>query len=250
MPALTDIKIHAMEAAQRFARRFGADIVRFNAAKHPVARRLQILKHHQIDTVLDVGANAGQFGAELRRYGYRGHIVSFEPLSAAYTKLNKAARGDPRWNTLNIGLGDVEGRQTLHVAGNSESSSIRPMLALHAEAAPESRYSGEETIVVHRLDDLFSELCAAAKNIYLKIDTQGYEAEVLRGAEKSLPYIDTLQVEMSLAPLYEGQVLFEDQFKALRGAGYKLVAVETNFGDSRTGHLLQLDGIFRRECGK
>lgn len=237
-----------LQSAQLWARRLGFDIVPYRAGSHAVARRQRLIAHHRIDTVLDVGANAGQFGLELRRlFGYRGRIVSFEPLSGAFTKLQRAARGDSNWRVLNMALGDSRGTQTIHVAGNSESSSILDMLSLHVEAAPRSRYTGEEAIRVETLDAIFEETCPSAKSVYLKIDTQGYEAQVLRGAARSLERIDTIQVEMSLAPLYAGQALFDDLYADLRSKGYALVAVENNFGDARTGHLLQIDGIFRRE---
>jgi len=237
-----------LKAAQLWARHLGVDVTPYKPGAHPVARRQRLIEHHRIDTVLDVGANTGQFGLELRRqFGYPGRIVSFEPLSAAFAKLQRAARGDSDWRVLQIALGDVPGAQTIHVAGNSESSSILEMLALHVDAAPNSRYTGQETIQVETLDSVFDQFCADAKNIYLKIDTQGYEAQVLRGAARSLERIDMIQVEMSLAPLYAGQALFDDLYADLRGKGYALVGVENNFGDARTGQLLQIDGIFRHE---
>ena len=146
-----------------------------------------------------------------------------------------------------MALGDAPGTQTIHVAGNSESSSILEMLKLHEDAAPHSRYTGEETIRVETLDAMFDKTCGSARNVYLKVDTQGYEAQVLRGATHSLKRIDTIQVEMSLAPLYAGQALFDDLYADLRSKGYMLVGVENNFGNAQTGQLLQIDGIFRRE---
>lgn len=237
-----------LKSVQSWVRRVGFDIVPYNAGEHPVARRKRLIEHHRIDTVLDVGANTGQFGLELRRQlGYRGRIVSFEPLRGAYAKLQRSARGDSDWQVLNLALGDAPGLKKIHVAANSESSSILDMLALHLEAAPKSRYAGEETIQVETLDSIFERSCIDAQNIYLKIDTQGYEAEVLRGAAQSLKRIDTIQVEMSLAPLYAGQALFDDLYADLRGKGYVLMGIENNFGDARTGRLLQIDGIFHRE---
>lgn len=237
-----------LKTAQMCARRFGIDVAPYKPGAHPIARRQRLIEHHQIDTVLDVGANAGQFGLELRRqFGYRGRIVSFEPLTAAFAQLQRAATGDVDWQVLQLALGDVKGTETIHVAGNSESSSIREMLKLHADAAPHSRYTGEETIRVETLDAIFKQTCIGAKNIYLKIDTQGYEAQVLRGAATSLARIDMIQIEMSLAPLYAGQALFDELYADLRAKGYVLVGVENNFGDARTGQLLQIDGIFRHE---
>jgi len=238
--------MNLLETIQSWTRRFGWDLVPYNVAQHPLPRRRRLVEHHGIDTVLDIGANAGQFGRELRQQGYRGRIVSFEPLTDAFKRLQAAARGDAEWRTLNIALGDAPGAQKIHLAGNSESSSLLDMLPLHLDAAPYSRYTGEETVRVETLDAVFDDVCKGARNIYMKIDTQGYEAPVLRGAARSLERIDTIQIEMSLAPLYAGQALFGDLYADLTGKGYALVGAENNFGDARTGHLLQIDGIFHR----
>lgn len=240
--------MNVLETIQSWVRRFGWDLVPFNPAQHPLLRRRSLIEHHGIDTVLDIGANAGQFGSELRNVvRYRGRIVSFEPSTSAFKQLQMAARGDKSWRVLNVALGDAPGIQRLHLAGNSESSSLLQMLPLHVEAAPYSRYTGEESIQVEALDTVFDDVCKGARNIYMKIDTQGYEAQVLRGAAHCLERIDTVQIEMSLAPLYEGQALFGELFANLSSGGYELIGVESNFGNARTGHLLQIDGIFHRE---
>ncbi len=238
--------MNAIATLQSLTRRWGWDVVPFTAELHPAPRRRRLLDHAAIDTVLDVGANAGQFGRELRSLGYRGRIVSFEPLADAFARLQAASRGDPAWRVLNLALGDEPGVRNLHRAANSESSSLREMLPLHADAAPYARYIGAEPVTVETLDRVFDDVCADSRNVFLKVDTQGYEWQVLRGAAHSLPRIDTLQIELSLAPLYQGQALFDELYAELRRGGYSLVGLDGNFGDPRTGHLLQVDGVFRR----
>ena len=239
--------MNIIETLQRWTRRFGYDLVPFNATQHPLPRRRRLIEHYGIDTVLDIGANIGQFGRELRELGYCGRIVSFEPLTEAFKHLQAAARGDDAWRVVNMALGDTPGTQQIHRAANSESSSLLDMLPLHLEAAPYSRYTGEQPVRVETLDAVFDDVCRGARSIFMKIDTQGYEAHVLRGAACSMRHIDTVQIEMSLAPLYDGQALFNDLYAELTGQGFVLVGMESNFGDARTGHLLQLDGIFRRQ---
>lgn len=226
--------------------RFGLDLIRFNAAQHPLPRRARMIDRRGIDLVLDIGANAGQFGSELRRLGYRGRIVSFEPLSEAFQRLQAVASGDVGWRVKNLALGATSGTQTIHQAANSESSSLLQMLPLHSDAAPYSKITGEESVQVEPLDAMFDEICMGASNVYMKIDTQGFESQVLLGAARSLARIDMIQIEMSLAPLYEGQALFGDLYAELTGLGFALVGLESNFVDPRTGHLLQVDGIFHR----
>lgn len=237
-----------IRALQAVSRRFGIDIVPYNAGAHPVARRQRLLEVCRVDTVLDVGANVGQFGRELRhQFGFRGRIVSFEPLADAFKKLEATARGDRNWRAFNLALGDKRTTLDINVASNSESSSLLAMLDAHLQAAPYSRYSGSERVAVETLDALFDDVCAGAGNIYLKIDTQGYESHVLRGASRSLERIDTVQLELSLTPLYAGQQLFHELCDDMFGRGYVLVGLENNFGSALTGRLLQVDGIFRRD---
>ena len=97
-----------------------------------------ILREQQINMVLDVGANTGQFAKWIRDTGYIGKIVSFEPLGDAHRKLSQAAERDPRWIVApRMALGSAPGKIDIHVAGNGVSSSILPMLTTHTDAAPD-----------------------------------------------------------------------------------------------------------------
>lgn len=222
------------------------DIARLDVAGHYLVKRRALLDRYGIDLVLDVGANTGQYGELLRVIGYKGKIVSFEPLRAEFEKLNGTLCDDGNWTAFNYALGDRDGVATINVAGNSYSSSLLYMLPAHLESAPESKYVGSEQIQIRRLDAVFGDVCPRGSNIYLKIDTQGFEKPVLDGAVASLAHIDTIQIEMSLVPLYENQLLFIDLFRFLIDNGYRPVQFEPGFADEATQHLLQMDGIFRR----
>jgi FkbM family methyltransferase len=231
------------EAARRLLGLAGYTLVKSVPAR---ARRKKLFDSFGIDLVLDVGANAGIYGRELRESGYRGRIVSFEPQRAAYARLLEAIKGDPAWEALNLALGDRDGEATLNIAANSLSSSILEMLPAHEQTDPGSRYVGREGIRLATLDSLSAQLRIRGRNVCLKIDTQGFEESVLRGAARSLEAIHTLQLEMSLTPLYRGELLFPQMHALLAGKGYELVAVEPGFADPTTGRLLQLDGIYHR----
>lgn len=225
----------------------GYDISEFTPISHPLARRRRIFEFHDIDTVLDVGANAGQFARELRDdIGYSKRILSFEPLSAAFRLLRKNAKNDPAWELYNCAIGDANEKREINISENSYSSSLLDMLPAHLESAPESRYVGKEIIDMKTIDSLFEDLCGSAGNIYLKIDAQGFEGRVLKGAEKSLAHIDTIQMEMSLIRLYDGELLFNDMCSMMDKKGYALIAMENGFSDRASGQLLQVDGIFHR----
>lgn len=230
--------------ARRAARRIGYDLAEYPGV--PFRRRMKLWEHFGVDLVLDVGADTGEYVQAIRRHGYAGRVVSFEPLSSAFTELCENATGDPRWETVNVALGDCESRATIHVAGNSHSSSLRPMLGTHLEAAPRSAYVGAEEVHVRRLDAVFDEYGRDARRVYLKVDTQGWEREVLAGGERALKQIVGLQLEMSLVPLYEGQVLFADLLEFATRRGFTLMSLEPGFADERTGQLLQVDGVFFR----
>lgn len=225
----------------------GIDISRFEPTSHDVARRKQLIESYQIDTFLDIGANSGQSGVQLRKnLGYTGRILSFEPLSSAFALLQANAKDDPAWQIFNIALGDAQEKVQINIAQNSESSSLLDMLPSHLKSAPQSGLVGKEEITVKTLDSIFDDVCKGAKNIYMKVDTQGYEAKVLAGAKNSLPVIDTIQMEMSLIPLYEGEMLMIEKCILMRDLGYTLVAIENGFSDPKSGQLLQVDGIFHR----
>lgn len=228
-------------------REMGYDILKMRPTNHPIARRRQLLDIYQIDLVLDVGANVGQYALQLRHdIKYNKNILSFEPLTDAFEVLEKHASKDPFWQTLNFALGDCNQIRDMNIAGNSYSSSFLPMLASHEQAAPESKYIGKAVIEIKTLDSIFTQYCKIEHNIYLKIDTQGFESKVLQGAAQSLKCINTIQMEMSLIPLYKGEVLFFDMCAFMREKGYTLVALEDGFSDPKSGQLLQVDGIFHR----
>jgi hypothetical protein len=117
----------------------------------------------------------------------------------------------------------------------------------HLQSAPDSRFVGTERVPMHRLDGVKHAFIAEAAGLYLKVDTQGFEMNVLRGASALLQHLRGLQLEMSIAPLYEGQVLYRELLDWVTGHGFELYGLVPGFGDAETGRLLQFDGIFFRD---
>lgn len=207
---------------------------------------MQLLERHGINVVFDVGANAGQWATTMRSLGYSGRIVSFEPSGEAFELLAQAARGDASWTAVHCGLGREEGQGTLHVSANSQSSSLLEMLPAHVTVAPDSAYVRDETITMATLGSAIAEHTAQGDCLFVKIDTQGSEQDVLDGAGDRLADVLGWQVELSLVPLYAGQPLIEDMVSLLRGLGYEPMSIEPDFFEPGTGRLLQADGIFFR----
>jgi FkbM family methyltransferase len=218
-----------------------------SAAQQEAMKLVSSLQKFGIDLVLDIGANTGQFASEIRLCGYGGRIVSFEPLSQAHGELLQSCAGDPMWDAYpRCALGDHGGEVEINIAGNSESSSILPMLESHRSAAPYSAYQGKELVTIRTLDTAAAQYLRDARAVFLKIDTQGFEWKVLDGARDTLPHIKGILVELSLVPLYEGQHLWRDVIDRLETAGFTLWSFKPVFSDPVSGRTLQVDGIFYR----
>ena len=234
-----------LELLNSVLRKLNFELNRYNKGTSGVLRCKSILERYNVDLVIDVGANTGFFGKELRALGYIGKIVSFEPLAEAYSNLERTTRNDELWRTYNFALGEESGKEFIQISKNSHSSSILEISEIHTKAESTSTYVGKQEVQVYTLDLMFNDIKEAAKEIFLKIDTQGYELNVVKGAIKSLPYINTIKLEMSLLPLYKNQPLYNEILSFLHLHGYTLIDIEPGFADVKTGQLLQFDGIFR-----
>lgn len=236
---------HIKNAIKRIARAAGFDLRRHTIQTSPQLQLQAILETTKINTVIDVGANEGQFAVALRACGYRGRIISFEPLRSAHERLLRASARDLGWEVASrVAIGDHDGEVDIHVAGNSVSSSILPMLGRHEAAAPGSAFVAVERVPLRRLDSILPDFIDADAIVLLKVDTQGYEDRVLAGAAQSLKSVRAVQLELSLADLYEGQLLLPDMLKMLEGAGFRLHALFPEFVDPETGQTLQVNGVF------
>ena len=203
------------------------------------------LARHGVTLVLDVGANTGQTGLELRGAGYMGRIVSFEPVAASRAELAKVL--DERWEMAPpMALGERRGEATVKVSEATDMSSIRAAAPALLEALPRTRVLREETVPLERLDAVFDRFARPDDVVFLKIDTQGFEREVLEGARGVMDRIAGLQMEMSLLPLYEGERLLIDHLIALRELGFEPWLLLPVTFSRRLARQLQVDGVFFR----
>lgn len=228
-------------------RTLGFDVVRYSRTSSAAdARRIQALNDTQVNVVLDVGASVGNYATKLRQSGYRGRILSFEPLSESYEKLAASSRHDSAWQTFNAAIGERDGSASINVSARSTSSSLLDMGPLHVAAAPDSAYVRHEQIVVRRLDTILDGIVRPDDRLYLKMDVQGYEASVLAGARETLATTQVIEVEVSTVPLYDGSVLCAQMIQAIGELGFRLVSWEDVLTDPKTGYVLQADCIFVR----
>jgi FkbM family methyltransferase len=233
---------------RRTFNRFGLDIHRHRPEQSSIGRLQQMLSTHGSNVVFDVGANVGQFAKALRQAGYQHKIVSFEPLQAAHAELLRESQHDSDWMIApRTAIGDHNGEISIHVAGNSVSSSALNMLESHVSAAPSSAYIGDEIAPLHTLDSQISPYLSTTTVSFLKIDTQGYEQHVLDGAPNLLDVVKGVQLELSLVPLYEGQRLFHDFLDYFKDRGFSIWSIEPGFSDPKLGRLLQVDVTFFRD---
>lgn len=210
-------------------------------------QRTDLMQQYDIDLVFDVGANEGQYARRLMKHGYAGRIVSFEPLPDAYQKLSSNCLAFANWQAEPYALGSNDIRATLHVAGNSQSSSLQSMHDNHVAAAPQSAYVGQCEVAVRKLDTVFEQFYRPGDRCGLKIDVQGHEHQVLEGAADSLKAIQVVELELSMVTLYDDQILWRETIDLMSSLGFCLATLAPGFRDPRTGFMLQADGVFIRE---
>lgn len=209
---------------------------------------LSHLRRSQTDLVLDVGANTGQFALQLFNAGFTGRIISFEPLSSAHAALVKAARDNPKWEVApRSALGAAVGTAMINIAGNSFSSSLRPMLNRHLATAPESAYIGTEIVPVETLAQFIAQrFPSGAPRFALKIDTQGFEAEVLDGLGAHVNECAAVLLEMPLDALYGGAADLPTLFARLVKCNLRCAGLSPGHKDPHTGDAIEVDGLFVR----
>jgi FkbM family methyltransferase len=230
---------------KRVFRRFGYDVIRYLPECSDRARLLKLLKVNKIDMIFDVGANIGNYADMLFEIGYCGNVISFEPLTSAYVQLLAASRKNPKWIIAErCAIGDKTGEIEINISKNSQSSSVLPILDAHIETEPDSAYIGSEKVKIYRLDEIAAGYASQSEALFLKMDVQGFEDKVLDGASGLLSEVRGIQLELTLVPLYRGQILFEEMLGRLRSMGYELYNLSSVFTGTSTGKMLQMDGIF------
>jgi FkbM family methyltransferase len=204
-----------------------------------------------VDLMFDVGANIGQYAIELRNSGYKGLIISIEPLEYEHSVLSKISERDSNWIIeQRMLLGSTIGVGQINRSQNSFSSSVLPILQRHLDSAPNSNYIGAERVQMTTLDSLWLERYSKFERVGIKIDVQGFEMEVLMGAPIFLKNCVLIQIEMTVIPLYENQTLYFKTDEFLRKLGFVLWKIDTTFVDANSGQVLQLDAIYCRSSGK
>jgi len=232
------------DLAQRFAALFGIHAVKLSKQPGPTVIGLA---GRPIDLIIDVGANSGQFAKAMRRIFPRARIISFEPLPGPFAALAKWATADGNATALNLGLGAADGQLPIHLhLDHTPSSSL---LAAHETGLVTFPQMSRQTIIdvpIRRLDDVLAASgCTAGPNTLLKLDVQGFEEHVLRGAPTTLTRVGALITEVNIDPLYQDQAEFAALCALAYAGGLRYAGNYAQY-PAPDGHVIFLDALFLR----
>ncbi|NUR79900.1 MAG: FkbM family methyltransferase [Dermatophilaceae bacterium] len=208
------------------------------------AHRTRLIGQLGVARIVDVGANVGQYATHVRSLGYAGEIVSFEPNPAASDELRRRAAGDDRWRVETCALGPAEGEAPLRITVDGLSTSL-----LQPDGGADYTFMAEDTaqqvVTPVRTLDSFG-LADDGVPTLVKLDVQGYEGAVLDGGPQTLARAVAVEAELSLIPLYTGQILIEDMLTRLRASAFTPVTLTRGFTDPETHEIVQMDGLWVR----
>jgi FkbM family methyltransferase len=225
--------------AKKTLNKFNIDIVRYRKHIDPLA----FLANYNINTVIDAGANVGQFAEEIRRVLPNAHIHSFEPLEDCFLKLKNKFLNDSLFSGYNIALGEKKGKTNIHKNEYTPSSSLLHNSKLLDTAFPFAQKTTTEQITIDTLDTVLAEK-KIKQNILFKLDVQGYEDKVLAGASQTLTLTSIVLIETSFYKLYEEQPLYNDIYKLLYSEGFDYHGSVHAKKHPETGEPLFEDSVF------
>lgn len=209
---------------QRQIRRAGLDIARYpSQSVHSLTgHTARLIDALEIDCVVDVGANIGQYGEMLRSLGYDGPIVSFEPVQATFRQLEKRTAKDSNWMAVHLALGSSNGDAMINVTSSTVLASLRnPSSGSPGWMHPQLQIDERQSVRVARLDSIIDELVGPYSRILLKLDTQGWDMEVLEGASECMGRIVAVQTELSVIPIYDGMPGWLEAMGSLSSRGFE-----------------------------
>lgn len=210
------------------------------------AEVIGLLSSLGVDCVLDVGAFTGTYGRMLRDFGYSGRIVSFEPASENFDALSCEAAGDSAWEVRRTGVGSAPGTLDLLLTGSAGCNSfLEPNAFAMSELPRMFCRKGVETVQVTTVDEVFADATRGANAVFIKVDTQGYDLEVIRGAAASLPQVAAIQVELALQRTYESQPGYLEMLAEIATFGFAPAQLAATYSDSR-GRIAECDCVLVR----
>lgn len=205
--------------------------------------KLKWLMNKQIKTVLDIGANTGQFAEMIRVVLPDAMLYSFEPLEECYQGLLETMSKFERFKAFHVALSDQSGIAEMRKNEYSPSSSFLQMTDLHKRCFPYTKNEDIQKVSVQRLDDIAKQL-DLVQPILIKIDVQGLEGQVIKGGKEIISQASVVITELSIEPLYENQAFFADIYQLLTELGFEYKGNYDQLLSPDDGSVLQVDGIF------
>ena len=211
-----------MKLHKSIAKIFGYELIKRKKNPSSSTHLINLINNNDIDLVLDVGANKGQFGLMLRKEGYDGEIHSFEPVSNTFNLLNQACVDDNKWFPNKTAMGKESGEETIHITKSSDLSSFLNPNDFGKDKYEKIKVTNTETVPINTIDSYLANNIDnyKNKNILLKMDTQGYDLNVFSGAINSLKNISCILSEISLIPIYSGMPHYLDSLKNYEQHGF------------------------------
>lgn len=234
-----NIKPRFSQRVRGFVQQFGWDLHKYYKPNY------KWLYDMNIKTVLDIGANAGQFALRTHKMLPQTKVISFEPISRIYKELAENVK-PINGVALNMALGEREYKTEINVSEHTESSSLLKMADKHKQNFTHTANHTKETISVKRLDDVFPTL-QTEPNYLIKIDVQGFEDKVIAGGQETLKKAKVLFMEVEFQELYEKQPLFDDIYGLLKGLGFSYAGNFEQMNSGIDGLPLFADAIFLRK---
>lgn len=232
-----------MAIVNRFLRKFGLEIKR-TLSGFSLNNNLLWLQSYDFGSILDIGANNGQYASFINKLFPRANIFSFEPLNSCYEKLKLL--NIPNLQVFNFALGETNGPIEMNVNEFTASSSILEMTSKHIDNFPFTRNMKKKMIEIRRLDDLYGKLNLVG-NVLVKIDVQGFEDKVISGGIEFFKNVPLLVIiETSFKELYKNEPDFMKIYEIMKELDYKFIGIMDQLYSPSTGEILQGDAIFQK----
>ncbi len=236
------MKTKPKEITKKTVNKLGLQVTKYTGDLHPYL----FLNEYKIETVIDAGANIGQFATDIRTVLPDATIYSFEPLQETFKTLKENFSEDKNFTALNFALGDKNEEVSMNKNAYAPSSSILENSAFAEEIFPFTKDTTEEKIIVKTLDTVLS-ANNLKKEILLKLDVQGYEDKVLSGAKNIIEETSIILIETAYYELYKGQPLFADIYTLLTNLGFTYKGDVGTKRNSKNMLPLFEDSLFIRE---
>ncbi len=239
-----------MKLHHKIANLFGYDCIKIKKNHLTLESHLiNLFRLLGTDLVIDVGGNKGQYGSMLREIGYRGRIVSFEPVAHVFRELEQISGEDPDWKICNAALGDQSGELEINVAAATDFSSFMDVSEYGMDAYSE-RFSTtkKEKVQVLRLDDIIDDYVddLNTARIHVKFDTQGFDHVAAEGAKHVLSRALSMQSEMAVQKIYENMPDYMESLQLFRSRGFEITGVYPVSRDRSSQILIEFDCVMRK----